>query len=154
MIDSKQPPFLFGAADIVQRNGLVVRTPDWDFQTEQENFFARGHFPCHQSMFVSRQLLLELKGFDKEYAIAGDYKFFLQLSCNLRPQILPFPVARFVEGGASSQHWIESWWEFHRARKETLSLAGSKAWKERMLTSVSFARAFAHRFSIADKLRP
>ena len=123
----------------------VVETPKWDYQTEQDLLFSRGHFPCHQGTFTRRDTLLELGGFDTSYEIVADYVAFLKLSKLAAPVHLPKTVAVFQPGGVSSDRWRAAIGEFHRARREVLAPSGVSAFRERLETAALLTKTAAYR---------
>ena len=144
-VTANKPSWLFGPAEIVQLDGNVIKTPQWDYQAEQESGFSNGHFPGHQSTIASTVLLREIGGFDTSYRIAADYDAFLQLSTMADPVIISEPIGRFHEGGASTVSWFRSIIEFHRARTTRLNLTGRAAVFERFATARQMLRVSAHR---------
>lgn len=135
----------FGPVELIGEDGTRVVTPPWDYPREKAHLFARGHFPQHQGMFVSRSTLADLGGFSVDYRIAGDYRSFLQLSTLADPLVLDFIVADFAEGGASTVHWQESFREFHRARREVFQPAGMTVVRERVDSLIHFGRVWLYR---------
>lgn len=135
----------YGPVEIAELNGTVVITPPWDFKAEQRRCFARGHFPCHQGTFARVEALRRHGGFDTSYTIAADYASFLHLATTSPPVVLDVVIARFVEGGASTQHWARSFAEFHRARRSILRPRGASAAREYALTGLQFAKVGAYR---------
>ena len=106
---------------------------------EQRNaLFARGQFAPHQGTFASTDELREVGGFDVSYRIAADYSAFLKLTTKSTPVMLDFPIARFHEGGLSTQRWQESFREFHRARRSILQPRGTEAARELFATGRQF----------------
>ena len=118
------PAWAFGPVQIFGSDGSVTITPDWDYAAHRAALFALGNFPPHQGTFVKRTLLSEIGGFDTSYRIAADYAAFLQLSQLSNPRELDFVIADFTEGGASTTHWLESFKEFHAARRATFDPSG------------------------------
>ena len=135
----------FGAVEIRERSGARVVTPPWDYESEKRALFSRGHFPAHQGTFARRGVLGALGGFDAGYRISADYAMALRLSLVEDPLLLPFIIARFHEGGTSTQDWKASFAEFHRARREILAPVGAAALRERWATARHFGLVYAHR---------
>ncbi|MDP2013133.1 MAG: glycosyltransferase, partial [Actinomycetota bacterium] len=128
--ESTDASWLIGTVEVIAANGSSVTTPVWDFQAEQRALFARGHFAPHQGTFASVHDLRSAGGFDPSFHIAADYAAFLQLSKLSTPVMVHFPIARFHEGGLSTQRWQASFREFHRARRTILRPRGSAAARE------------------------
>jgi glycosyltransferase involved in cell wall biosynthesis len=108
----------YGPVNVIDRRGTDTLTPQWNYRQERARGFARGKFPAHQGTFARAEVLRQLAGFDESYRICADYAMALQLASVSDPIELDFPVARFHEGGLSTQRWFDSIKEFHRARLE------------------------------------
>lgn len=143
------PVWAFGPVDIIELDNRVVRTPTWDYEAERAVGFSRGHFPAHQGTIIRRETLNAVGGFDRQFRIAADYAVALKLSQVAAPLVLTFPLATFREGGTSTQHWRESFKEFHRARSQILQPKGRAAIQERWNTLRQYATVYAVR-----ELRP
>lgn len=141
-----------GPVEILETAGKTVITPMWDYAREKAVGFSRGRFPAHQGTFARRETLLALGGFDTAYRIAADYAMALKLSQVADPVELTFPIARFVEGGASTQRWQESFREFHRARRSILKPQGLNALRETWFGGVHFGSVWLHR-TVVSPLR-
>jgi len=133
-VQAQAATWLYAEVEMLDDRGVPVRTPAWDFDIEQRRCFSRGHFPCHQGMFVRRRTLLDLGGFDTSYRIAADYAVFLQLTLRSRPLHVPEVIAAFQPGGLSWVHWKQASAEFHRARREILRPRGTRAAREQWET--------------------
>ena len=115
----------FGDVSFISEDGLESATPPpFDFQLERERLFAAGRFPPHQGLVAPRELLDKVGGFDESYKVAGDYKTTLLLSTLVPFDYRPIVITRFTLGGVSSQNWILSLFEFHRARVQVFGLSG------------------------------
>lgn len=139
------PVWAFGPIEIEERNGAVVRTRTWDYSNEKKHYFARGLFPSHQGTFALTDVLRSFGGFDTQYSIAADYAMALHLSELAPPVLLNFVIARFSEGGVSTNNWVRSFLEFHHARQAILQLDGLKGLHERFHTLLHLARVGAYR---------
>ncbi|MDO9484491.1 MAG: glycosyltransferase [Actinomycetota bacterium] len=137
--------WLIGTVEVVAANGSSVVTPAWDFAAEQRSLFARGHFAPHQGTFAALADLRQVGGFDPSFQIAADYAAFLQLSRLSTPVMIEFPIARFHEGGLSTQRWRESFAEFHRARRTILKPRGWAAVRELLSSSRHFLAVSIYR---------
>ncbi len=137
--------WLIGTVEIVAVDGSSVITPAWDYDDEQRALFARGQFAPHQGTFASVTDLHRIGGFDESFQIAADYAAFLSLSRLSDPVMLDFPIARFHEGGLSTQRWRESFREFPRARRSILQPHGWAAVRERLSSARHFAAVGLYR---------
>jgi len=124
--------WLIGRVEVVDQSGSAVTTPAWDYAAEDRALFARGRFAPHQGTFARVADLRAVGGFDTGYRIAADYAAFLALTRLGEPLMLDLVIARFHEGGLSTQRWQESFREFHRARMSILRPRGLDALKERL----------------------
>ncbi len=128
------PAWAYADVEMTDDQGRAHVPADWDHSAERSRSFARGHFPCHQGTVVRSTVIRSLGGFDTSYAIGGDYDLFLRLDRLYPPVQLPFTLARFAPGGASSQGWFQGLREFHRARRLQLRPTGWRAVTERIDT--------------------
>lgn len=135
----------FGPVEIVESNGSRVFTPAWDYQAEKARGFSRGLFPAHQGTFARTDHLRALGGFDTSFTVAADYAMALRLSQLADPVVLPCVIARFHEGGLSTQEWRTSFREFHRARKLILHPRGTQRIQEEWDTRVHYASVWLAR---------
>lgn len=142
----------FGPVEVIEESGRRVFTPKWDYQKEAAKGFSSGRFPSHQGTFVRTSTLRDLGGLDTSFSIAADYAMALQLSRIADPVILPFVVARFHEGGVSTQRWQSSFAEFHRARTEILRPRGTRWLHEQLDTRLHWASVWVSR-EMRPKLR-
>ncbi len=145
VLDADRPRWAFGPVEVIGQDGGRVITPAWDYAREHALSFSRGLFPPHQGTVARVDLLRSVGGFDPSYRIAADYALFLRMSQVAEPRVLDFVVARFFEGGASTQQWQRSFREFHQARQQILQPSGLAAWRERFHTAVHFVRVWAYR---------
>ena len=139
----------FGDVAIVDAAGHRVVPPPMNYAAEARASFARGRFPGHQGTFATTDALRAAGGFDETYAIAADYAMFLRLARTADPVQLPFVIATFYEGGASTQQWQASFREFHRARRTILAPRGLAGVRERLETVRHFAAVGAYRGIVA-----
>lgn len=144
-LNDSDPLWAFGEVEIVQEDGRRTITPHWNYRSERDRGFSRGHFPPHQGTFSRREALLEAGGFDTTYAIAADYAMALHLSLQSDPLYLDLVIATFIEGGASTQNWRASIREFHRARRLILRPTGWQAVRECVDTGRHFVAVTAYR---------
>jgi glycosyltransferase involved in cell wall biosynthesis len=152
LVEEVRPPWLFGDVEILEASGHRVITPRWDYEAEKAVAFSRGHFPCHQGMFVRLDLLRAQGGFDLGYSIVADYAAFLRLSLHHDPLYVDEVIATFREGGVSTTRWKESFRQFHHARREILAPKGVFAVRERLESLRQFAMVFVSR-EILSRMR-
>lgn len=145
LVEREAPAWLVGRVRVVGPSGRDTVSATWDYRTERKRSFARGLFPPHQGTVARRELLNRAGGFDTTYAIAADYAMALRLSTFADPTMTELVIARFVEGGVSTERWKESFREFHRARREICRPTGVASLREQWDTRVHFARVFAYR---------
>lgn len=111
------PLWAFGNIDFWNQKGQKLTEPAWNYSTEQQHRFARGRFPGHQGLFVSKNTFEALEGLDTQFSIAADYHMICQLSQIQAPRQLGFVVANFTQGGASTVSWRTAQKEFRKARR-------------------------------------
>ena len=111
----------FGTVEFYGESGNPLHEPPWSYESERGRLFARGVFPAHQGVVARADALRQLGGFDESYIVAADYKLMLQLSTLAPPIRWTWPIARFQQGGTSSQRWWTALREFHRARLEVFN---------------------------------
>jgi len=145
LMRAHKPSWLFGRVSIIGLDDHVSVTPLWDYESERHTGFSAGNFPSHQATVVKTELLQDVGGFDTSFHIAADYNAFLKVSEHSDPEILDNVIARFHEGGASTRGWAKGVWEFHRARRNNLSLSGIAATSERIRTVRQFLALGAYR---------
>ena len=132
---NNSPPWAYADVEMVDDQGRILAPAHWDHAEERSRCFARGYFPCHQGTVVRGSVIRSLGGFDKSYTIGGDYDLFLRIDRLHPPTHLPFTLARFCPGGASSENWLTALREFHRARRLNLRPSGWAAARERVDTA-------------------
>jgi glycosyltransferase involved in cell wall biosynthesis len=111
------PLWAFGNINFWNQKGQRLSEPGWNYSTEHHHRFARGRFPGHQGLFVSKNAYEALGGLDIQFAIAADYHMICQLSQIQAPRELGFVIANFTQGGASTVSWRTAQKEFRKARK-------------------------------------
>lgn len=148
-LTDEAPLWAFGAVEIIETGNRRVITPPWSYAAEKRALFSRGKFPAHQGTVAQAEFLRRLGGFDTSYNVSADYACFLKMSLEADPLVMPFVLARFHEGGISTQAWRQSFREFHHARLAILQPQGVSAWRERWETFRHHALVYAHR-----ELRP
>jgi len=117
VLSATAPLWAFGNIDFWNQKGQRLTEPAWSYRTEQHHRFARGRFPGHQGLFVSKSAYEALGGLDTAFSIAADYHMICQLSQIQAPRELGFVVANFTQGGASTVSWRTAQKEFRKARK-------------------------------------
>ena len=122
--ESPDSVWTFGIVEFYDESGNPLREPSWSYESERGRLFARGVFPAHQGVVALTDALRDLGGFDESYIVAADYKLILQLSTLAAPIRWTWPIARFQQGGTSSQQWWTALREFHRARREVFNPLG------------------------------
>lgn len=140
VIEQCDPDWVMGPIEIAEQSGRIVKSPLWNFSTEQSRLFARGLFAPHQGTFARTSTVRELGGFDTSFDIAADYALFLKLTQTSEPAVVEYAIARFSEGGTSTTNWQKSFREFHRARREIFAPTGVSAAREYVDTIEHFSK--------------
>jgi glycosyltransferase involved in cell wall biosynthesis len=139
-LQSGSPTWAYGRVHFTSPSGQDLTEPPWSYDAERSRLFARGLFPSHQGTVMRLDLLKSLGGFDETYQITSDYHLMLRASNQSRPEFIPFPIAHFQQGGASTQNWRTAIAEFHRARTSVFEPRGIKRLQEWTDTAVGFAK--------------
>jgi len=134
------PTWMYGQVAFIDPDGTKVTPPPFDYQRERDALFARGRFPPHQGTIASRELLLNLGGFDTNLRVAADYALALRLSQIADPLGLDTTIANFHTGGLSTNEWRLSVHEFHRARLEVFAPRGLSRAREQFATATHLAK--------------
>ena len=145
VVSTLNPTWVVAPVRLHEMSGSITTTPILDFSAESESFFSRGQFANHQGTIVQADLLRDLGGFAETYEVAADYEIFLRLTEICPPVQIETPVARFTEGGVSTQHWLLGWMEFGRARQTVFQLKGRDRWKERWRSIFNLSAMSWHR---------
>ena len=143
--ESPDSVWAFGTVEFYDASGHPLHEPTWSYESERGKLFARGVFPAHQGVVARTDALRHLGGFDESYIVAADYKLMLQLSTLATPLRWEWPIARFQQGGVSSQRWWIALREFHRARSEVFQPSGRYRVVEFVSTARHSARSLAAR---------
>ena len=139
-LQSNAPTWAYGRVHFTSPSGLELTEPSWSYIAERSRLFARGLFPSHQGTVMQLNLINTLGGFDETYQITSDYHLMLKASKQSQPEFIPFPIARFQQGGASTQNWRTAVAEFHRARTSVFEPRGFTRLQEWTDTAVGFAK--------------
>jgi putative colanic acid biosynthesis glycosyltransferase len=140
-LQASSPIWAYGRVQFTSPSGQDLTEPEWSYTAERSRFFARGLFPSHQGTVMRLNLMNSLGGFDETYQITSDYHLMLKASKESQPDFIPFPIARFQQGGASTQNWRTAVVEFHRARTSVFNPRGFKRLQEWTDTAVGFAKS-------------
>lgn len=93
---------LYGNIKIIKINKIFR---NWVSQKFNLRKFVNGWHPPHPGMFVKREMLIKLKGFDTNYKIASDYDLMFKMFYSKK--IIPKYVNKFLvymeTGGVSSK---------------------------------------------------
>lgn len=145
ILDSTRPRWAFGRVRFIGTDGRPMAEPAWDYAAERRRAFARGRFPAHQAVVMSRSALIADGGFDVSYRVAADYAAVLRFALTDDPVPLGLTLAEFHAGGLSTVAWRQAQREFHRARREILQPQGVAGIVERWDTGVRTVATAAYR---------
>lgn len=137
-LQSRSPIWAYGRVHFTSSSGKDLVEPSWSYAAERSQLFARGLFPSHQGTVMQLKLIKSLGGFDETYRTTSDYHLMLKASKESAPEIIPFPIAHFQQGGASTQNWRTAASEFHRARVSVFQPRGVQQLQEWTNTAVGF----------------
>lgn len=92
----------------------------------------------HQSIFVTRQALLEVGGFDTRYRVAADYELYLRLvKSGAREALIADTLSEFRLGGISSSNALRTAREYRDVR---VAHGANQVWQQLvMVKSVAAA---------------
>lgn len=138
-LQSSSDSWAYGRVNFTSSTGQDLIEPSWSYETERSQLFSRGLFPSHQGTVMRRDLVQSLGGFDETYRITSDYHLMLKASKESDPGLIPFPIAHFQQGGASTQNWRAAVGEFHRARVSVFKPRGLQQLQEWTNTAVGYA---------------
>lgn len=145
LLESEQPTWAFGRVAFLTESGIPMAEPAWDYAVERRHLFARQRFPAHQGVIMATDELREIGGFDTSYAVAADYASILAFSALSTPLALDIVLARFQQGGLSTQSWLVAQKEFHRARRTIFQPRGTAAAAEWLRTQEGLIKTAAYR---------
>lgn len=123
--------------------GAPLDEAAWNYNEHRRALFARGHFPPHQGTVVRTDQLRSIDGFDTRFRVTADYHAALRLSALSEPELWPWTLAEFRQGGASSSQWRQALREMHTARREVFRPHGWTAVLEMKDTIHQLARSVA-----------
>lgn len=112
----------YGRVAYVSGAGAVRISPEFQYARERAHNFRRGRFPMQPATVARTEVLRALGGFDTSFRIAADYHLMLRLAREHDPLPMDAVLTEFTLGGASSQRWIRSLTEAHRARVQVFQL--------------------------------
>lgn len=96
---------------------------------------------CHPATIFDRTFLLNLRGYDPEITIAGDFDLMLRASLIRCPVRIPGTVAEFRRGGTSSRTALASLHQSNNARRRVLGIEGSSRVADVAWSAYRLARA-------------
>jgi len=90
--------FVYAEANRLFEDGRIGR-----WYLPDHNLIFMGSCPCHQTLFLSMNVIREYGGFDLTFPLCCDDRMFLRLLAEKRKFIcIPKPLANFRQGGFSS----------------------------------------------------
>nr|WP_321451626.1 glycosyltransferase family 2 protein [uncultured Carboxylicivirga sp.] len=104
-ISSNNINTLYGNLNYVQENNIDKTVRHWKSQSFQPKLLKNGWMPPHPTLYVKRDLFLQLGGFNTRYKIAADYDFILRLfsNTNTKSFFLDQLIVKMRMGGASNK---------------------------------------------------
>lgn len=122
----EQPDFVYGDTMIVDAEGkdLHLRRLRPPKQLTEKSFLD-GMLVCHQSMLVSRRIVLP---YNLRYRLSSDYDWAIRMIARSRTRLfVPRVLSNFRAGGASRKYKIESLKERFRIMSRHYGLARTVA---------------------------
>lgn len=135
-----------GASQMVDQNNVAVRKKmrpgyQWWVRT-----FMRYNL-SQQAIFIRRDVLQNVGGFDRRYSIAGDYHLITNLGRHYEPEILQIHIANTLEGGVSDRRLGAAHLEAHKARVDILSLGVGMRFLDALWTGVLIVEVWTRRLT-------
>lgn len=127
----------YGSFEIVSLAGKTIPGPE--LRTFDYNVLLWYNFIPHMSTFVSREVFEKHGPFDESFKIAMDYEFWLRIGKTEKPQVLPFVVSRWFEGGISGGT-LKPYLERRRAR--AIHIPGNSRWPQALKDVDEFISLF------------
>ena len=84
------------------KNNVKFAALEQNFQTS--DFLSTTTPICHQTVFMTKQLLTKLDGFNTDYLVAADRDLLNRAALISSPLVWSNPTIGYVEGGFSSVH--------------------------------------------------
>ena len=133
--EPKQKLIAYGDA-FFEKNGAVLRAPG---NLTAGNLY--GNLPCHQSIFYSRDVLVD-RGFDTEFKIRADYDHFLYsfFKAGTSFMHLGFTVCTYEGGGVSENPKNRE--RDKKEREEVISryYSGGERFKQEAVRVLTFSK--------------
>jgi len=105
----------------------------------------------HQSVFVSRQALVEVGGFDTRYRIAADYDVYVRLvQAGARELLIDDALSEFRLGGASSRN---TWATAREYRDVRIAHGANPIWQQFVLLKAVLAATLSARLRGTREVR-
>jgi glycosyltransferase involved in cell wall biosynthesis len=129
---------VYGDLEYVDANDTSRVVRHWTAGTYSPERLGWGWMPPHPTLFVRRQLIQRLGGYDTRYRIAADYDWVVRYlgRAEIRLKYLPRVLVKMRTGGASNQSvqkialksW-EDWLVMRRNKIGKFGGLGSLLWK-------------------------
>lgn len=98
---------IFADVRFVEKDGVSPAGRVYSARRFRPALIRVGVMPPHPGMFVKRELLLQLKGFDTKYRMAADFDLIARALLKTKSSfaILPEIISSFRIGGISTDGW-------------------------------------------------
>lgn len=105
---------IYGDLDFVDRDDIEKTVRRWRSSPFTPSLLKRGWMPPHPTLYVRRELMTRLGGFDCRYPICADYDFIIKLFSlpDLRTHYVPEVIVKMRTGGASQNTLFNAWRKF------------------------------------------
>lgn len=98
---------------IYTENGIYYR----DSKAQNIEILNSHMITSHQSIFMRKDMMVRLGGFNEKYKIAADWDLFIKVKQNgYRIQYIPEIISKFAIGGVCTSNTYV--WQMHKIRKE------------------------------------
>lgn len=105
---------VYGDLDFVDRNNPERTVRRWRSCPFTLDLLKRGWMPPHPTLYVRRELMNKIGGFDSHYRICADYDFIIKLFATpgIRTHYAPEIIVKMRTGGASNNTVANAWRKF------------------------------------------
>ena len=96
---------VYGDLLYVENSNLTKIVRNWKSELFQPNLLIKGWMPPHPTLYLKKELFVQLNGFNADYKIAADYDFILRLFSipNINIKYIPQVIVKMRTGGASNK---------------------------------------------------
>jgi glycosyltransferase len=126
---------VYGDLNYVHAERLQAVIRRWRSAPFQPQMLKQGWMPPHPTLYVRREVLAAVGGFDTRYRIAADYEMILRIFARPGRQYVHLPevLVHMRTGGASNRSlralWRKSSEDYQALRRHRVGGVGALLWK-------------------------